>query len=215
VFALLVGAALVLSGLSWGPARARADEGDIPSRRMGIRWNQKRPKVFFSARDLVNASVRRKLESGLPQRIDLSVFAYRERGGQPITAHARSCRVTYDLWERVYRVQLQTPRVDRSELVDSIDEVIETCLVARGVPIGTKERFEARSGRKVYFAVLVELNPMSADTVQRIRRWLARPATGGIEGEAFFGTFVSLFVNRRIGDAERTIRFRSQAVTVP
>ena len=31
-------------------------------------------------------------------------------------------------------------------------------------------------------------------------------------GEAFFGSFVSLFVNRRIGSAERVLRFRSQTV---
>jgi hypothetical protein len=36
-----------------------------------------------------------------------------------------------------------------------------------------------------------------------------------VETTAFFGSFVSLFVNQSIGAAERSIRFRSQALRVP
>jgi hypothetical protein len=33
-----------------------------------------------------------------------------------------------------------------------------------------------------------------------------------VEGKSFFGSFVSLFVNDRIGSAERVLRLRSQEV---
>jgi hypothetical protein len=58
---------------------------------------------------------------------------------------------------------------------------------------------------------LIELNPLSSSTLARIRRWLARPRGDyNVEGKSFFGSFVSLFVNDRIGAAERVLRLRSQ-----
>lgn len=202
--------AALLAG--WLPVAARAQDG-VRSRRMGITWTDRVPLVSFRARDLVNADVRRKLESGLPQTLVMRVYGYPEHGGRSPAVAPRSCRVVYDLWEEVFRVQLQMGTRDRSLTVRSLEEVLSRCLVARAVPVGTAADFA--TGQRFYFAVLVELNPLSPDTVQRMRRWLARPSGGRTEGEAFFGSFVSLFVNRRIGDAERTIRFRSQAVTVP
>ena len=190
-------------------------EAQVASRRMGVRWNGAVPHLTFSARDLVNADVRRKLESGLPQTLVMRTYGYPGRGRRPIAVAARSCRVVYDLWEEVYRVQIQSETEDRSATLSSIDQVLARCLVSRSVAIGDETEWTTLRGQRVYFAVLVELNPLSPDTVQRIRRWLARPGGRRVEGEAFFGSFVSLFVNRRIGDAERTIRFRSQAIEVP
>lgn len=195
-------------------AGTHGQEG-IPPRRLGIRWQGSVPQLTFSARDLVNQEVRKKLRSGLPQTIELQVLAL-EKSKKPVAVTARSCRVVYDLWEDVYRVQILTPRKDRSVLVRSLDDVLDRCVVARRLQIGRAQEWEGRTGHQVHFAVLVEFNPMSQHTVERIRRWLARPTGGrGFEGDAFFGSFVSLFVNRRLGDAERVIRFRSQPIAVP
>lgn len=205
---LVVAVAIVAAG-------APVAEAQVTSRRMGVRWNDAVPHLTFSARDLVNADVRRKLESGLPQTLVMRTYAYPQRGRRPIAVAARSCRVVYDLWEEVYRVQVQSETEDRSATLSSIDQVLARCLVARSVAVGADAEWGPLRGQSVYFAVLVELNPLSPDTVQRIRRWLARPGGRRVDGEAFFGSFVSLFVNRRIGDAERTVRFRSQAIEVP
>lgn len=194
-------------------AGAFAQEG-VGSRRMGVRFEGSLPHLSFSARDLVTADVRRKLQSGLPQTIVLRIYAYTDGGRRPITIAPRQCRVVYDLWEEVYRVQIATADGDRSESVATLDAVASKCLVVRNMAVGTAEEYRSRSGQRVYFAVLVELNPLSPDTVQRIRRWLARGG-GRFDNDAFFGSFVSLFVNRRIGEAERTLRFRSQSVEVP
>jgi hypothetical protein len=181
---------------------------------MGVGWEDDAPRVSFSARDLANQSVRDKLQSGLPQTITMRIYAYRDGRSEPVAVVPRSCRVVYDLWEEVFRVQLQTEAADRTLTARSLDDVLDHCLVVRRVTVGPGALFQRARARDVYFAVLVEFNPLSPDTVQRIRRWLARPG-GRVEGDAFFGSFVSLFVNRRIGDAERTVRFRSQRVRVP
>ena len=212
---LLVACLALGCWLAAAPVAEAQNPPSVTSRRIGVRWEGQVPHLTFSARDLVNADVRRKLDSGLPQTIVMRTYAYPGRGRRPVAIAPRSCRVVFDLWEEVYRVQIQTESEDRSVTVGSIDGVLERCLVSRRVAVGAVEDWRERGGDSVYFAVLVELNPLSPDTVQRIRRWLARPAGGRVEGEAFFGSFVSLFVNRRIGDAERTVRFRSQAVEVP
>ncbi len=197
-----------------GPALASAQEGDVGQRRVGVRWRDGVPEVDFSAADLASRSVRQKLQSGLAQTLVMRVYAYRE-GGQPVAMAPRSCRVIYDPWQEIYRVQVQGPAGDHVESIRALDDVVQRCLIARHLPVGGADVYRGLSHQSVYFAVLLEMNPLSPETVHRLRRWLARPAGGGVGQEAFFGSFVSLFVNRRIGAAEHTLRFRSQVVRVP
>lgn len=195
------------------PSVANAQE--VPERRLGVHFDEGTPQLDFSAIDLADRSVREKLRSGLPQQLVLRIYAF-GTGRDPIAVAARSCRVTFDLWEEVYRVELQDARGDHTETHRSLRGVLRRCLRAERVRVGRASDYASRIGQDLYFAVLVELNPLSPDTVHRLRRWLSRPAGGGrVGGEAFFGSFVSLFVNRQIGAAERTRRFRSQTVTVP
>jgi len=201
--------------VAWATVSGAYAQPRVSTRTIGVHWDHGVPRISVSASDLVTPAVRRKLESGLPQTLVTRIYAYPEAGGTPVAVAPLSCRVVYDLWEEVYRVQVQTATSDRSESAATIDQVVRRCLVAREVPIGTAADYTPRQGARVYFAVLIELNPMSPDTVQRIRRWLARPNGGRLDGDAFFGSFVSLFVNRRIGAAERTLSFRSQPVAVP
>lgn len=204
---LVVASALTIA------ATARAQ--DVPERRIGVQWRDGVPRVHFSAVDLADRSLRARLDDGLPQRVVLRVYAYRANG-RPLAVTARSCRVAYDIWERSYRVEIRDERRDRTETFGTIDAVLRRCLVAERIPVGRRSEYGGAENENIYFAVIVELNPLSSDTVNRLRRWLARPAGGGrVGGEAFFGSFVSLFVNRRIGSAERTLRFRSQTVRCP
>ena len=64
---------------------------------------------------------------------------------------------------------------------------------------------------KYRVAWIVELNPVSKELLAQVRKWLSRPREGGpIDGESYFGSFVSLFVNRKVGDAEKVLQFRTQ-----
>src|SRR5262249_58019727 len=60
-------------------------------------------------------------------------------------------------------------------------------------------------------AIRVDLNPVSKETLAEVRRWLSQGTAGGVDrGGAFFGSFVSVFVNPKIAEADRVIRLRSQ-----
>jgi hypothetical protein len=195
-------------------ASTTASAQDIRTRRIGVAWDNGVPRVSFNYRDLLTESKLEKLESGLPQTITLRVYAYAENRAEPLAVGGRTCRVVFDLWEEVYRVQIASADGDRVVRVRTREAVLERCLLVRREPIGRSRDYSSVRGRSIYFAALAELNPISPETVQNIRRWLARPG-GHVEGNAFFGSFVSLFVNRRIGDAERTVRFRSPNARVP
>lgn len=185
------------------------------ARPMLVNWLGHVPVLNFSTADFVNASVTDKLGSGLPQRIVTRVYAYPEAGEEPITVSAMSCRVVYDLWEGVYRVQSQSDKSDRSFVANDLATVVRSCLDVRTLAIGDSETFARYRGRRVYFAALVELNPLSPDTVQRIRRWLSKSGGGQLRGDAFFGSFVSIFVSQRLGSAEQSLAFRSEIFSVP
>jgi hypothetical protein len=187
---------------------ALADE--VQRRTMGFVWWDGVPHVYYSARDLINAEAMRKLDSGLPQRIAVQHFVYAGRRGEPIVVGGHSCKVVYDLWQAVYRVEFEQLGLAPQMLAfRSRPEVLERCLVMRGTPLG--EARDYAPGQQLYVGSLIQLNPLSNTTVARIRRWLSRPrGEFNTDGKSFFGSFVSLFVNDRIGSAERVIRLRSQ-----
>ena len=198
----------------FGAAVAHADP-PVLVRPMAVKWTNQAPLLTFSARDFVNKAVAEKLDSGLPQRIVTRVYAYPEAGTEPISVSAISCRVVYDLWEGVYRVQAQTATSDTTRTLDDRAGVVAACLDVRALALGDEGAFTRYRGRSIYFAAIIELNPVSPDTVQRIRRWLSKSNGSQARGDAFFGSFVSIFVSRRMGSAEHTMAFRSASYDVP
>lgn len=188
----------------------------LPGRTFGVNWRDGVPYLSFSARDLATTAVRRKLDSGLPQNIVLRVAAYRPSDTRtPVAGAALSCRVTNDMMERRYRVQVPTPTGDEIEYISTLDGVIRRCLEVRGMRVDARSGWRAHRGERVRFAVLIEFNPLSRHTVEQIRRWLANSSGGPAGNDAFFGSFVSVFVSHRVGSAERALRFQSQPVRVP
>ncbi len=184
----------------------------IKPRTMGVWWQGGVPQLSYSARDLINVAAQKKLDSGLPQRIVVQHFVYPLRGTNALAAGGHSCRIVYDLWQTAYRIEVEVfGRAPKNEVVSTRAEVLERCLVMRGFTLGQASNY--REHKSVYVASLIELNPLSSATIARIRRWLSRPrGDDSLQSRSFFGSFVSLFVNDRIGSAERVLRLRSQDV---
>jgi hypothetical protein len=205
---VLAGAALLVAGVVY------AQQAAVPVRPIHIAWLPV-PSLSFGARDFVDAEVVKKLQSGLPQNLITRMYAYSETGREPIALAGLSCRVVYDLWDGVYRIERATESADRTVSVRNLDGVLQQCLDVQNAVIGDATSFIRQRGRYVYFGVVVELNPLSPDTIQRIRRWLARPSGSELNGNAFFGSFVSIFVGRKLGAADKTLSFRSELFAVP
>lgn len=183
---------------------------DVTRRRYELKFKDGVAHLSVTASDLLDDQARKKLSSGLPQRLVVQHFVYARGRQEPIAVTGHSCRVVYDLWQTSYRLQRETVgEPEKAETLQSVDDVLSRCLVMREVPIGKRGTYPR--GMRFHFASLVELNPLSKYTLARIRRWLSRPGGGdSVDGNSFFGSFVSLFVNHRIGSAERSLKLRSQ-----
>jgi hypothetical protein len=204
---------LLLGMFAFGTSLVRG-QAQVAMRAMSVVWGLV-PSIDVSLRDFLDVGVSQKLQSGLPQTLITRFYAYDERGKEPLAISILSCRVVYDLWENTYRIERQTETQDKTWTVKNLDLVARQCLEVTRWPIGEPKAFTRVRGQEVYFAAVVELNPLSQDTVARIRRWLARPSGSQLEGNAFFGSFVSIFVSRKLGAAERTLSVRSDLFAAP
>ena len=175
----------------------------LATRRVGLRWQRGVPQISVSVSDLVDASARRGLESGLQKRIIMTVQAYEVGAAHPFASTRVQCSATYDLWEESYILRIGR----RSERHANLDAVISRCLVARNLTIGRPTDWSDRRPRRIYFAVRAEFNPISAERCTA----LLRPSSS----EGPIGPIVVNIVRREICSAERAVEFRSQEVTIP
>jgi hypothetical protein len=112
----------------------------------------------------------------------------------------------------VYRLKIFGPGGERDTAALNVEGVLRQCFEARKLHI--TDRTLVTPGKPHLLGVIVEVNPVNAQMVEQMRKWVTRPAgsTGIGPGDALFGSFVGLFV-RNIGQAERTLRFRTQSFT--
>ena len=120
------------------------------------------------------------------------------------------CRVVYDLWDEVYRVHVSEPERERDQAA-VLDGVLRLCAEARDLPVVAAG--SSTPSRPYFLAVVVDVNPVSAEIVDQMRRWMSRPtgSTGIGPSDALFGSFVQLFV-RQIATSDKTLTFRTQDV---
>jgi hypothetical protein len=184
----------------------------VRSATVGIETTVVQMNVSF--RDVVDAEISRKLLSGLPTVLSFRAYVFREAGGDPVALAARTCRVVYDLWDEVFRIQLTQAGGQLNTVAVNVEGVLRNCAEARKLPL--IDRGLLRDGARYFVAALVEVNPVSAEILDRIKRWVTRPtgATSIGPGDALFGSFVGLFVTR-IDSADRRLTFRTQAFLPP
>lgn len=218
-FALAVVAALAAIS---PPGKARAEDPpkqeELPRRQANYTWykndktGQSLLRASFSYRDIVDKSMTDKLASGLPTVIAMRAYVLREGEPNPVALAVRTCRVVYDLWDEVYRLKISSPGGERDSAALNLDGVLRQCAEARDLPVADRSLLAV--GASHFLGVIVEVNPVSPQMLAQMRQWVSRPAgsTGIGPGDALFGSFVGLFL-RQIGNADRTLRFRTQSVT--
>jgi hypothetical protein len=196
---LLTAAVLCASVALAGPRR----------RRVGLSMRGDVIRASFSYRDVFNKQVRKKLDSGLPVRVVVQLALERKGKDRPYSYWARSVEIVYDLWEEDYVITMEDDRGRRRTRVGTIDEAINLAGVLWRVRAAHLAGLRPGTYR---FRVLAEVNPVSKEMVENIRRWLSRPSGGqGSEARSnFFGSFVGIFVDRRIGEADKSVAFVSQ-----
>jgi hypothetical protein len=186
----------------------------LPQRAAQIALEKGIVKVSVGFRDVVDAEISKKLLSGLPTVITMRGYVFRESGGDPVALTAKSCRVVFDLWDEVFRIQITQPGGSATAVAVNTEGVLRNCAEARKMPL--MERSLMKDGTRYFVAALVEVNPVSAEMLDRIKRWVTRPNGSAAigPGDSLFGSFVGLFV-ARVESADRRLAWRTQAFLPP
>jgi hypothetical protein len=124
----------------------------------------------------------------------------------------KTCRIVFDLWDEVFHIDLRQGGRRRQTVAVNVEGVMRRCAEARRLPIAPTRQL---SSEQPYFVgVLVEVNPVSRQMLERIKRWVALPkgASAVGPGDSLFGSFVGLFVTH-VPAADRTLSFRTQPFT--
>lgn len=203
--ALLLAFALIGSA---NTALAQSEEESPPARWASYEWDsdQRFLYVTLSYRDVLDAGLRQKLQKGLPTTLLFSAAVYVPSSENPVATTVQSCKVTWHVWEEAYRIDLTQPGTQNTTWTTTVDGVLRRCADARQLLIAS--RLQAPPGQAVYLEAKVQVNPVSAQLLERIKRWVSRPTATdtAAPGDALFGTFTGLFL-QRIGEAERVLEF--------
>ncbi len=196
-----------------GPQQQPAHPAALMPRQANYAWDRDLLRASFSYRDvLLDPALVKKLSSGLPMVIAMRAYLYRIGDDAPVALAPRVCHVVYDLWDEVYRVHVSEPERERDQAA-VLDGVLRLCTEARDMPIVRRGLLEPR--QSYFLGVVVDVNPVSNEIVDHMRRWMSRPtgSTGIGPSDALFGSFVQLFV-RQIATSDTTLTFRTQIVSL-
>lgn len=153
---------------------------------------------------------RRLEQNPLATLVVVRFYIYRAGETTPISFRLLSARIVYDLWLEEYEVRIDGAHGRRSGRYVELAPAFRAITALRDLSVA--DLADIAIGPHYYLAVVAELNPVSEETMAEVRRWLTRPAgaTRLDRETSFFGSFVSIFVNARLPEAEHVIRARSQ-----
>jgi len=209
---------VLLAALLWGPRAARADE-PLPQRTTGAVVKNGQLLISVGLQDLFGAAERQHLTSGFSTHVLIRVALQdaANANGEPVALALQRAEIVYDIWDEKFSVRVTRGLgAELRALAPNADEAISRATALWQFPIAETSRL--RPGGRYVVLVRGDLNPISEDLLADVRRWLVQPARGQRRlgaGDSFFGSFVSIFVNTRIEDSERQVRFVSQPFAVP
>jgi hypothetical protein len=207
----LAAAVVLASALAALPESARAAD-PVPQRDVGFGVKNGHLTVSVGLQDLFGDAERARLKSGFATRVLIRAALEEVATGDPVAVAVQRAEIVYDIWDEKFAVRTSDGMgAERRSVVATPEQAIGRAAVLLDLPVIEGARL--RPGAAYVLAVRGDLDPISEDLLIEVRRWLVQPARGQRRlgaGDSFFGSFVSIFVNPRIEDSERQVRFASQ-----
>ena len=207
---------LGLFGATLAVSAAAQDPGAAPAvRDARFEWDAARHWLFVSLsfRDVADASVLRKLRLGLPTTITLTGLLYTQGSEQPLASTLQNCKITWHVWEEMYRVEVSRPDQQAvRQWSPTLAGVLRRCAQTERLPVAHVSQLPDE--RPVVLRAKVLVNPVSPELLQKIESWISRPSNNASAstGSILFSTFTGLFMTR-IGEAERVLEFSTRPVS--
>jgi len=149
------------------------------------------------------------LGTGFVSTVVVRMWVYPKSSTTPVSFQLVQRQLLYDVWDEVFELRFDDPGNRRVFKEKRMAEALKRLTSLDDIPIARLTDLPV--GDVFQLALEVELNPVSKETLAQVRRWLSQGTGGGLDrGGAFFGSFVSVFVNPKIAEADRTLRIRSQ-----
>jgi hypothetical protein len=194
-------------------AQELASSGSVRDAR--FEWDAGRRWLFvtLSFRDVADAAVLRKLTLGLPTTIILTGLLYAQGSDQPLASTLQNCKITWHVWEEMYRVEVNRP--DQQAVLrhwsPTLNGVLRRCAQTERLLVAHSG--QVQDERPLILRGKVLVNPVSPELLQKIQSWISRPSNtaAASPGSILFSTFTGLFMTR-IGEAERVLEFSTRPV---
>jgi hypothetical protein len=209
--ALLALAWLLLGHASRAGAQEKVEPA--PLREARFEWDAPRRWLFVSLsfRDVADAAVLRKLRLGLPTTIILTGLLYAQGSDQPLASTLQNCKITWHVWEEMYRVEVNRPEQPAvvRQWSPTLNGVLRRCAQTEHLLVAHSGQVE--DDRPLVLKGKVLVNPISPELLQKIQSWISRPSNtaAASPGSILFSTFTGLFMTR-IGEAERVLEFSTR-----
>jgi hypothetical protein len=189
---------------------ARADDDGVLHRRMWFAERGDKLAVSTAFTELLDEKAYERLSSGFATTVAARIYVYKKDRDLPVSMVMASLRAVYDLWDEVYVVRIDGPQGRETRRYEHRADALKALTTLDSCPIAPLSRIPR--GPHHYMAMVVELNPVSKELKAEMRRWLTKPAGSASldRSSSFFGSFVSVFVNPRIPEADRVLKLRSQ-----
>lgn len=209
-----LGLVLLVMALAIGTTRAEAKEWP-EQRQTGFARQGGKLNLSLGLQDLFTERDVERLLSGFTTRVLIRAVVIRVHDDEVVAEAMRVAEVVYDLWDEKLRVRLSSGRPPQLEIHEVKDPRtamhVATTLVA--FPVADLERLTP--GLAYRIRIRADLNPISEELLQNLRRWLSTPTGRGRSGENVFGSLLRVFVNPRIEDSERILQCASQTFVEP
>ncbi|HLL21324.1 MAG TPA: hypothetical protein VK427_04290 [Kofleriaceae bacterium] len=155
---------------------------------------------------LFDSAAYESLDSGFTSTVVIRLWVYPKGSSDAVAFLLLQRQVLYNLWDEVFELRIdgRAPIKEKRQ-----SEALKKLTAIDDIAVARLARLPFD---QVYLlAMQVELNPVSKETLAEVWRWLSQGTGGGLDrGGAFFGSFVSVFVNPKIPEADRVLRIRSQ-----
>ncbi len=169
-------------------------------------------RVTTSFTEIFDRKAYDELTSGIRTTLVLRIFIYRRGKDEelPVAVAVGRFNVRYDLWDETYVVTIESNLYRKKKKYKTRSDALKAVTELHNLPIAQLKSIP--HGAHHFVGMVIELNPVSKALLAEMRRWLTR-SSGAINvsrGASFFGSFVSVFVNPKLPEADRVLRLRSQ-----
>lgn len=207
-------AVIALAALVLATSSARADDDDKPMEQV-FRFVERGDVLTVSfapnqpgLAKLFDLAAFDALDDGPKVTVVIRIWIYPEGSTEPVSFVLIQRAVVYEPWDEIFYISLDEPTGRRKVKERRKAEVRRILTAIEDVPVANLSSIPKQ--QPFILAMHVELNPISKETLAEVHRWLSQ-GTGGLDrGGAFFGSFVSVFVNPKIAQADRVLRIVSK-----